>query len=68
MIHGYWLILNENSENEFKIRLLAFEREDWGGPLHLGLFVRVGLINGFLLFLKEDYENHQKSRNCHLIL
>ena len=32
MIHGYWLILNENSENEFKIRLLSFEREDWGEP------------------------------------
>ena len=29
MIHGYWLILNENSENELKIRLLSFEREDW---------------------------------------
>ena len=59
MIHGYWLILNENSENELKIRLLSFEREDWGGPLHLGLFVRVGLINRPLLFLKEDSENDQ---------
>ena len=31
MIHGYWLILNENSENELKIRVMSFEREDWGG-------------------------------------
>ena len=59
MIYGYWLILNENSKKEFKIRLLSLEREDWGRPLHLGLFVRVGLINGSSLFLKEDSENDQ---------
>ena len=51
MIHGYWLNLNENSENELKIRILSFEREDWRGvPLHLGSFVRVGLINGLVIF------------------
>ena len=30
MIHGYWLILNENFENELKIRVLSFEREGLG--------------------------------------
>ena len=61
MIHGYWLILNENSKNELKISVMSFEREDWGGvPLRLGSFVRVGVINGLLLFLKSDSENDLK--------
>ena len=60
MIHDYWLILNKNSKIELKIRVMSFEREDWGGvPLHLVSFVMVGLING-LLFLKEDSENDLK--------
>ena len=61
MIHGYWLILYENSENELKIRVLSLEREDCGGvPLHFRSFVRVGLINGLLLFLKGYSENDLK--------
>ena len=61
--------MNEKPENDLKIRVLSFEREDQGGvPLHLGSFVRVGLINGLLLFLKEDSENDLKiwelSFNC----
>ena len=61
MIHGCFLILNENPENELKIIVLSFEREDWGGvSLHLGSFVRVGLINELLLFLKVDSENDLK--------
>ena len=53
MIHGYWLILNENFENELKIKVLSFERE-------LGSFVRVGLLNVLSLFLKADSENDLK--------
>ena len=61
MINDFYLILDENSENELKIRVLSFEREDWRGvPLHLGSFVRVGLINGLLLFLKENSKNDLK--------